>query len=70
MLTGALPFATVTMAEYHNAVLSGRFAPVATHLPDSPACSQEFFARTFALERDRRPSSARIFFSELERALS
>lgn len=70
MLTGALPFAAVTVAEYHNAVLSGRFARVATHLPDSPACWQEFFARTFALERDRRPNSARIFFSELERALS
>jgi tRNA A-37 threonylcarbamoyl transferase component Bud32 len=70
MLTGALPFAAVTMAECHDAVLSGRFAPVATHLPDSPACWQEFFARTFALERNRRPNSVRIFFSELERALS
>jgi tRNA A-37 threonylcarbamoyl transferase component Bud32 len=70
MLTGALPFAAATTADYHNAVLSGRFAPVATYLPDSPAYWQEFFARTFARERDRRPNSARMFFSELERALS
>jgi len=32
--------------------------------------AQDFFPLAFALERDRRPNSVRIFFSELARALS
>jgi hypothetical protein len=51
-------------------VLTGRFVPVGTHLREAPAGWQEFFVRAFALERNRRPDSARAFLSELERALA
>jgi serine/threonine-protein kinase len=70
MLTGAQPFAGTTVAECHSAVLAGRFTSVATHLPEAPARWQEFFVRAFALERDRRPSSAGVFVSQLARALA
>ncbi|MCJ7504036.1 MAG: protein kinase [Acidobacteriia bacterium] len=70
MLTGAQPFAGgVTPADWQVALLAGRFTPVAKHLPEAPAQWQEFFARAFALERERRPGSARVFFSALEQAL-
>jgi serine/threonine-protein kinase len=70
MLTGAQPFAGgVTPADWQVALLAGRFTPVARHLPEAPAQWQEFFARAFALERERRPGSARVFFSALEQAL-
>lgn len=70
MLTGAHPFARVTAAECHAAVLTGCFSPVATHLPDAPTRWQEFFARAFSLNLPTRPASAQMFFAELERALS
>jgi serine/threonine-protein kinase len=70
MLTGAHPFAGATVAECHAAVLAGRFAPLATHLPDAPARWQEFFARAFSLNPSARPKSAQALFAELERALS
>ncbi len=70
MLTGAQPFASTTPAAWQRALLAGRFTPLATHLPDAPARWQQFFARALALEASQRPPSARIFFSELERALA
>ncbi len=70
MLTGALPFTSVSLAEWQSAVLAGRFVPLARYLPEAPARWQEFFTRAFAAQRSDRPSSARMFFSELERALS
>ena len=70
MLTGAQPFAGgVTPADWQVALLAGRFTPVSKHLPEAPMRWQEFFARAFALERERRPGSARVFFSALEQAL-
>jgi tRNA A-37 threonylcarbamoyl transferase component Bud32 len=70
MLTGVQPFAGgATPADWQVALLAGRFTPVARHLPEAPARWQEFFARAFALERERRPGSARVFFSALEQAL-
>ncbi len=70
MLTGAQPFAGATPAEWESAVLAGRFTPLAKHLAEAPARWQEFFARAFALEKDKRPTSALTFFSELERSLA
>jgi len=70
MLTGAAPFAAATPGECHGRVLAGRFTPLAKHLPDTFLRWEEFFARTFALNRSERPNSARAFFTELERALS
>ncbi len=70
MLTGAQPFAGATAAEWRSSVLAGRFAPLIRHVPEAPARWEEFFARTFAIDRASRPSSARAFFSELEQTLS
>jgi serine/threonine-protein kinase len=68
MLTGAHPFAGPTGADY-SAVLMGRFKPLTTYLQGSPTRWQEFFERAFHVDPARRPNSAQIFFSELERAL-
>jgi serine/threonine-protein kinase len=65
MLTGAQPFAGSNVA-----ALNGSFAPVNQHLPEAPERWQEFFMRGFALEEAQRPATARVFYSELERALS
>jgi tRNA A-37 threonylcarbamoyl transferase component Bud32 len=70
MLTGAHPFVGSAAAQVHSAVLAGRFTPVAAHLSDSPPGWQEFFERTFAPEPQRRPGSAPVLLSELERALA
>jgi len=70
MLTGAHPFVGSTTAECYSSISVGNFAPVSKHLPDSPSSWQEFFAQAFALDVSKRPTPARIFFSELERALS
>lgn len=70
MLTGAQPFAGTTPAEWQSALRAGRFTPVATHLPDAPPRWQEFFEHALALESVRRPTSARLFFTELERAFA
>jgi tRNA A-37 threonylcarbamoyl transferase component Bud32 len=70
MLTGAQPFAGTTGAECHSAVLMGRFTPVSSHLPEAPRRWQEFFLQAFALDRAKRPGSARLFLSELERSLA
>ncbi len=69
-LTGVLPFAGANAGEVQARVLGGRFTPIATHLPEAPATWQEFFTRMFSLERNKRPASALIFFSELEQALA
>lgn len=69
MLTGAYPFAGTTRAEWHRAVLSGRFTPLTAHLPAAPARWEEFFARALSPDPKRRPHSARLLFSEFERAV-
>ncbi|HUU13934.1 MAG TPA: hypothetical protein VM182_09515 [Terriglobia bacterium] len=69
MLAGAHPFAGATGADY-SAVRIGPFTPLTAHLQEAPTRWQEFFARVLALETARRPNSAHLFFSELERALS
>lgn len=70
MLTGVNPFDGATPAEWNRAILAGRFTPITLHLPAAPAACQEFFARAFALESERRPASASTFFTEFTRALS
>ncbi|MGZ4817787.1 MAG: protein kinase domain-containing protein [Terriglobales bacterium] len=63
-LTGQLPF------PQWQAVLAGRFTPLATHLPGAPGSWQEFFTRSLAPEPERRPQSATALFTELEHALA
>jgi serine/threonine-protein kinase len=64
MLAGKYPFAGVTTAEWHVAVTTGRFTPVAT-----PAW-QTFFEHALAADQEKRPSTARTFFSDMEAALA
>ncbi len=68
MLTGAHPFSGRTHAEWLAAIRSGRFAPVNAHVPDASPRWQEFFARAFAPDPQRRLGSATAFYSELENA--
>jgi tRNA A-37 threonylcarbamoyl transferase component Bud32 len=65
MLTGEQPFASSAVA-----VERGSFIPVNQHLAEAPERWQGFFARGFALDEGQRPPTARVFISELERALS
>jgi tRNA A-37 threonylcarbamoyl transferase component Bud32 len=70
MLSGALPFAASTAADYQSAVLSGRFSPIRSHLPDAPERLQAFFAGALALDPSRRPDRAPLLVADLERALA
>lgn len=70
MLVGKYPFEGATTSEWHVAVRTGRFTPVARHLPTAPATWQEFFGQALAVEQERRPAAAILFFSELENALT
>jgi serine/threonine-protein kinase len=69
MLTGVHPFVRPAGADY-NAVLMGRFTPLATYLRESPTRWQQFLERALHVDPARRPNSAQTFFSELERALA
>ena len=69
MLSGALPFTGTTAADYQSAVLSGRFAPIHSHLPEAPARLQDCFSNAFAVDPARRPDRASAFVDDLERAL-
>jgi hypothetical protein len=70
MLAGALPFAAATAADYQMAVLSGRFTPIQSYLPEAPERLQAFFAGALALEPSRRPGRAPLLVADLERALA
>jgi serine/threonine-protein kinase len=69
MLLGKYPFEGATTSEWQAAVTTGRFTPVGRHLPTAPRAWQEFFARAFAVEEEKRPAAARTFLSEMESAL-
>jgi len=70
MLTGVLPFAGATAADYQSAVLSSRFTPIETHLPGAPEALRAFFAGALAQDPSRRPSRAPLFVADLDRALA
>jgi tRNA A-37 threonylcarbamoyl transferase component Bud32 len=68
MITGAYPFAGAnSVAALHNAVLSGQFTEVRSHVPHAPPSWQEFFARSLSPDSSRRPASAREFAAECGR---
>ena len=50
-------------------MLAGHFSPVAVHLPEASMRCQQFFIRAFASKPTGRPASARMLYTELERAL-
>ena len=66
MLAGAHPFAGATIDETHQAILSARCAPVATHLLDAPPGAQAVFAQAFAMDPDARPGSAAALLRQFE----
>jgi len=68
MLTGVHPFAGSTGA-IPSTLVMGRFTPPGEYLQGSPTRWQQFLDRVLDVDPARRPNSAQIFFSELERAL-
>ena len=70
MLAGVRPFEGASVAEFQAKILSGKFKPIAEHVPHAPADWQLFFERALALSSDDRPSSAKSLCDELERALA
>jgi hypothetical protein len=70
MLTGALPFSGAGGDGWRRSVLAGRAVPLSEHLADPPAAWEDFFARSLAADRAKRPGSAGEFLQDLERALS
>jgi tRNA A-37 threonylcarbamoyl transferase component Bud32 len=69
-LAGLLPFAGAPTDDWRQAVLAGRFTPLAARLKDPPAPWQAFFADCFAQDRTKRPQSAAEFFRCLEETLA
>jgi serine/threonine-protein kinase len=69
MLTGEYPFEGATMAEWHSAVMAGRFTPLARRLSPAPAGWEVFFGRVLAVDPGKRPGGASEFLSEMEKAL-
>jgi serine/threonine-protein kinase len=70
MLAGKYPFEGATDSEWQLAVMTGRFTPVGRYVPTAPPAWQEFFCRALAVQQERRPPAASVFFSELEGALA
>jgi len=70
ILTGALPFPVDDRVAWRQSVLAGSYTPLSEHLKDPPASWREFFARSLAVDRDRRPQSAAEFLHQLEHAFA
>jgi serine/threonine-protein kinase len=69
-LTGTLPFPAASRDKWRQSVLAGIYTPLSEHLTDPPAAWEEFFARSLAADRARRPKSAAEFSQHLEQALT
>jgi eukaryotic-like serine/threonine-protein kinase len=65
MLTGAHPFPATSVGQLHFSIMSGRFTPLSTHLPDAPAEWEQFFERALNPRTVLRPQSAKEFLSTL-----
>lgn len=70
MLTGAHPFPATSVGQMHYAIVSGRYTPLSSHLPDAPAEWQQFFDWALNPKTAVRPQSAKEFFSALEKAFA
>jgi len=64
VLTGHHPF--VERSGVAGGPMHQDFIPIAHWVPEAKDSWQRFFARTLALEPERRPDSAQTFFSEFE----
>jgi serine/threonine protein kinase len=69
-LTGTLPFPAANRDKWRQSVLAGDHTPLSEHLADPPVLWEEFFARSLAADRARRPRSAAEFLQHLEQALA
>jgi tRNA A-37 threonylcarbamoyl transferase component Bud32 len=70
MLTGAHPFPATSVGQMHHSIISGRFTPLSTHLPEAPAEWQQFFERALSPKTAARPQSAKEFVSTLGKAFA
>jgi len=70
MLTGMHPFPASSVGQMHHSIISGRFTPISTHLPDAPAEWQQFFDRALCPKTAARPQSAKEFVSALGKAFA
>jgi serine/threonine-protein kinase len=70
MLAGEYPFDGANTAEWHAAVIAGRFAPLSRHLEHPRDSWTAFFGRALAPDPGKRPAEASTFHRELENALS
>jgi serine/threonine-protein kinase len=68
MLTGAHPFPATSVGQMHHSIVSGRFTPLSTLLPDAPAGWQQFFESALNPKTAARPQSAKEFASTLGKA--
>jgi serine/threonine-protein kinase len=69
MLTGVHPLEQVRPADWRQALREERWTPVADHLPSAPLALAAFFSRAFALNPDRRPTSALHLVEQFDQAL-
>jgi serine/threonine protein kinase len=69
-LTGTLPFPAVGSGKWRQSVLAGDHAPLRERLTDPAVQWEEFFTRSLAAERSRRPRSASELMQALEEALA
>ena len=67
MLTGVRPFAA--SADWRSALIEGRFPPINTDTAALTQALKEFFERSLAVDRTRRPASARQLIDELQAAI-
>jgi serine/threonine-protein kinase len=67
MLTGVRPFAA--SADWRSALIEGRFPPINTDTAALTQALNKFFERSLAVDRTRRPASARQFIDELQAAI-
>ncbi|HXM60653.1 MAG TPA: protein kinase [Terriglobales bacterium] len=70
MLTGSHPFPATSVGQMHHSIVSGRFTPLSTLLPDAPAEWQQFFERALNPKTAVRPQSAKEFVSALTTAFT
>jgi hypothetical protein len=54
----------------HHSIVSSRFTPLSTHLPDAPAEWPQFFERALSPKTAARPQSAKEFISTLGKAFA
>jgi serine/threonine-protein kinase len=68
-LCGSAPFVGTDFATLQSAILGLKFPEVGAFVPEAPGKWQEFFARAFADEEEKRPENAEVFCRELRESV-